>query len=143
MPLGFETDYSSLLECIDAFRALLLPLVEAQEAKKAETPPVVVPQDAQQGAALPDGEHRETRSSKRTRTGLSALPYDKEAFELFKEKKRKEIHEFQMSYQGPPYDPVERLLWARYAETMIVPWATKLSTMRLAKNAKRTRWRLG
>ncbi len=46
MPLGFETDYSSLLECIDAFRALLLPLVEAQEAKKAEALPVVVPQDA-------------------------------------------------------------------------------------------------
>ena len=91
MPLGFETDYSSLLECIDAFRALLLPLVEAQEAKKAETPPVVVPLDAQQGATLPDGEHRQTRSSKRTRTGLSAFHYDKEAFELFRDKKMKEI----------------------------------------------------
>jgi len=43
MPLGFGTDYSRLLECIDGFRAMLLPLVEAQEAKKAETPPVVVP----------------------------------------------------------------------------------------------------
>jgi len=97
MPLGFGTDYSRLLECIDGFRALLLPLVEAQEAKKAETPPVVVPQDARQGVTLPEGEHQETKQSKRTRTGLSALPYDKEAFELFKEKKRKEIHEFQMS----------------------------------------------
>jgi len=61
MSLGIETDYSRLLECIDGFRALLLPLVEAQEAKKAENPPVVVPQDAQQGATLPDGKHRETK----------------------------------------------------------------------------------
>jgi hypothetical protein len=111
MPLGFETDYSSLLECIDTFRALLLPLAEAQEAKKAETPPVMVTQDARQGVTPPNGELQETRQSKRTRTGLSALPYDKEAFELFKDKKMKEIREFQMNYQGPPYDPVERFLW--------------------------------
>jgi len=112
-PLGIETDYSRLLECIDGFRALLLPLVEAQEAKKAETPPVVVPQDAQQGVTLPDGEHQEIRPPKRTRTGLSAFHYDKEAFELFKDKKRMEIHEFRMSYQGPQYNPVERFLWGR------------------------------
>ncbi|MFN9982069.1 MAG: hypothetical protein ACK53Y_19240, partial [bacterium] len=99
-PLGFGGDYSRLLQCIDDLRALILPVVEAHEAKKAETPPVVVPQDAQQGVTLPDGEQRETRPSKRTRTGLSAFHYDKEAFELFKDKKRMEIHEFRMNYQG-------------------------------------------
>ncbi len=113
-PLGFGGDYSRLLQCIDDLRALVLPMVEAQEAqeaKKAETPPVVVPQDAQQGVTLPVGEPQEIRPSKRTRTGLSAFHYDKKAFELFKDKKMKEIHEFRMNYQGPPYNPVERLLW--------------------------------
>ena len=61
MPLGFGTDYSRLLECIDGFRAMLLPLVEAQEAKKAETPPVVVTQDARQGVTPPNGELQEAR----------------------------------------------------------------------------------
>ncbi len=76
-----------MLQCIDDLRALILPVVEAQEAKKAETPPVVVPQDAQQGVTLPVGEPQETRPSKRTRTGLSAFHYDKKAFELFKAKR--------------------------------------------------------
>ncbi len=46
-PLGFEGDYSRLLQFIDDLRALVLPMVEAQEARKTETPPEVVPQDAQ------------------------------------------------------------------------------------------------
>ena len=92
-PMGFGGDYSRLLQCIDDLRALVLPMVEAQEAKKAETPPEVVPQDAQRGVALPVGEHQETRSFKRKRTGLSAFHYDKEAFELLKDKKRMEIHD--------------------------------------------------
>jgi hypothetical protein len=142
-PLGFGGDYSRLLQCIDDLRALILPVVEAQEAKKAETPPVVVPQDAQQGVTMPVGEPQETRPSKRTRTGLSAFTYDKNAFELFKEKKRREIHEFQMNYQGPPYNPVDGFCGARYAETMIVPWDTKLLATKLARSAKRTRWRPG
>ncbi len=75
-PLGFGGDYSRLLQCIADLRALVLPMVEAQEAKKAETPPEVVPQDAQQGLTLPVGEHQETRSFKRKRTGLSAFHYD-------------------------------------------------------------------
>jgi len=67
-PLGFEGDYSRLLQFIDDLRALVLPMVEAQEARKTETPPVVVPQDAQQGVTLPDGEHRETRPGAEPRT---------------------------------------------------------------------------
>jgi hypothetical protein len=137
MSLGIETDYSRLLECIDGFRALLLPLVEAQEAKKAENPPVVVPQDAQQGATLPDGKYRETKQSKRTRTGLSALPYDKEAFELFKEKKRKEIHEFQMSYQGPSYDPVERLLWGEICRDYDCPMGNEAFNHEIGKECEK------
>ena len=84
-------------------------MVEAHEAKKKETPPVEVPQDAKQGVTLPVGEPQEVRPSKRTRTGLSAAEREREAknaFELFKDKKRMEIHEFQMNYQGPPYNPV-------------------------------------
>ncbi len=65
-PLGFGGDYSRLLQCIDDLRALILPVVEAHEAKKVETPPVVVPQDAQQGVTLPVGEPQETRPCKRT-----------------------------------------------------------------------------
>ena len=142
-PLGFEGDYSRLLQFIDDLRALVLPMVEAQEARKMETPPVVVPQDAQQGVTLPVGEHQEIRPSKRKRTGLSAFHYDKEAFELFKDKKMKEIHEFRMNYKDRRTTRWSDSCGARYAETMIVPWEMKLSTMKLAKNAKRTRWRLG
>jgi len=137
MPLGFGTDYSRLLECIDGFRAMLLPLVEAQEAKKAETPPVVVTQDARQGVTPPNGELQETRQSKRTRTGLSALPYDKEAFELFKDKKMKEIHEFRMNYQGPPYNPVERLLWGEICRDYDCPMGNEAFNHEIGKECEK------
>jgi hypothetical protein len=39
-PLIIGGDYSRLLQCIDDIRALILPVVEAHEAKKKETPPV-------------------------------------------------------------------------------------------------------
>jgi len=113
-PLIIGGDYSSLLQCIDDLRALILPVVEAHEARQAENPPVVVPQDAKQGETLPVGEPQEVRPAKRTRTGLSASEREREAknaFKPFKDKKRMEIHEFRMNYQGPPYHPVERFLW--------------------------------
>jgi hypothetical protein len=111
-PLIIGGDYSRLLQCIDDIRALILPVVEAHEARKAETLPVVVPQDAKQGVALPVGEPQETRPVKRTRTGLSVEEREAKAkaFELFKDKKRMEIQEFRRNYQGPPYHPVERFL---------------------------------
>jgi hypothetical protein len=136
-PLGFEGDYSRLLQFIDDLRALVLPMVEAQEARKTETPPVVVPQDAQQGVTLPDGEHRETRSSKRTRTGLSAFHYDKEAFELFKDKKMKEIHEFRMNYQGPPYNPVERFLWGEICRDYDCPMGNEAFNHEIGKECEK------
>jgi len=111
-PLIVGGDYSRLLQCIDDLRAMILPVVEAHEARQAENPPVMVPQDAKQGETLPVGEPQEVRPAKRTRTGLSVAEREaKEAFELFKEKKRMEICEFRMNYQGPPYHPVERFLW--------------------------------
>jgi hypothetical protein len=111
-PLIIGGDYSRLLQCIDDLRALILPVVEAHEARQAENPPVMVPQDAEQGETLPVGEPQEVRPAKRTRTGLSVAEREaKKALKLFKEKKRMEIHEFRMNYQGPPYHPVERFLW--------------------------------
>jgi hypothetical protein len=135
-PLEFEGDYSRLLQFIDDLRALVLPMVEAQEARKTETPPEVVPQDAQQGVTLPDGEHRETRPSKRTRTGLSAFHYDKEAFELFKDKKRMEIHEFRMSYQGPQYNPVERFLWGEICRDYDCPMGNEAFSHEIGKECE-------
>ncbi len=70
-PLIIGGDYSRLLQCIDDIRALILPVVEAHEARKAENPPVMVPQDAKRGETLPVGEPQEVRPAKRTRTGLS------------------------------------------------------------------------
>jgi hypothetical protein len=135
-PLIIGGDYSRLLQCIDDLRALILPVVEAHEGKQAENPPVTVPQDAKQGEILPVGEPQEVRPAKRTRTGLSVAEQEaKEALKLFKEKKRMEIHEFRMNYQGPPYHPVERFLWAPCAETMIVPWDTRLLATRLERTA--------
>ncbi len=78
-PLIIGGDYSRLLQCIDDIRALILPVVEAHEAKKKETPPVEVPQDAKQGVTLPVGEPQEVRPAKRTRTGLSAAEREREA----------------------------------------------------------------
>ena len=135
-PLEFGGDYSRLLQCIDDLRALILPVVEAHEAKKAETPPVVVPQDAQQGVTLPVGEPQEIRPSKRTRTGLSAYTYDKKAFELFKDKKRMEIHEFRMNYQGPPYNPVERLLWGEICRDYDCPMGNEAFSHEIGKECE-------
>jgi hypothetical protein len=54
-------------------------------------------------------EPQEVRPAKRTRTGLSVAEREaKAAFKLMKEKKRMEIYEFRMNYQGPPYHPIER-----------------------------------
>ena len=111
-PLIIGGDYSRLLQCIEDLRALILPVVEAHEARQAESLPVTEPQEARQGETLPVGEPQEVRPAKRTRTGLSVAEREaKEAFKLFKEKKRMEIYEFRMNYQGPPYHPVERFLW--------------------------------
>ncbi len=55
-PLIIGGDYSRLLQCIDDIRALILPVVEAHEARQKENPPVMVPQDAKQGETLPVGE---------------------------------------------------------------------------------------
>jgi len=111
-PLVDGQDYSRLLKCIDDLRALILPVVESQEARQAETLPVVESQEVRQAEILPVGEPQEVRPAKRTRTGLSVAEREaKAAFKLFKEKKRMEIYEFRMNYQGPPYHPVERFLW--------------------------------
>jgi hypothetical protein len=45
-PLIIGGDYSRLLQCIDDIRALILPVVEAHEAKKKETPTVEDPANA-------------------------------------------------------------------------------------------------
>ena len=101
-----------MVEAHEARQAESLTVTEPQEARQAENPPVMVPQDAEQGETLPVGEPQEVRPAKRTRTGLSVAEREaKKAFELFKEKKRMEICEFRMNYQGPPYHPVERFLW--------------------------------
>jgi hypothetical protein len=98
-PLIIGGDYSRLLQCIEDLRALILPVVEAHEARQAESLPVTEPQEARQGETLPVGEPQEVRPAKRTRTGLSVAGREaKEAFKLFKEKKRMEIHEFRMNY---------------------------------------------
>ena len=142
-PLIVGNDYSRLLQCIEDLRALILPVVEAHEARQAESMPVTEPQEARQGETLPVGEPQEVRPAKRTRTGLSVAEREaKEAFKLFKEKKRMEIYEFRMNYQGPPYQ------WsgscgALCAGTMIVPWDTRLSATRLERTASWTRWRCG
>ncbi len=105
-------DYSRLLKCIEDLRALILPVVESHEARQAEILPVIESQEVRQAKILPVGEPQEVRPAKRTRTGLSVAEREaKAAFKLFKEKKRMEIHEFRMNYQGPPYHPVERFLW--------------------------------
>jgi hypothetical protein len=97
-PLIVGQDYSRLLKCIEDLRALILPVVESQEARQAEILPVVEPQ--------------EVRPAKRTRTGFSVAEREANAaFKLLKEKNRMEIYEFRMNYQGPPYHPVERFLW--------------------------------
>jgi len=55
---------------------------------------------------------QETRPSKRTRTGLSVEECEsRRAYELLKEDKMKEIHEFRQNYKGPMYLPVERCGW--------------------------------
>jgi hypothetical protein len=73
---------------------------------------VTEPQEVRQGETPPVGEPQEVRPAKRTHTGLFVAEREaQEAFKLFKEKKRMEIHEFRMNYQGPPYHPVERFLW--------------------------------
>jgi hypothetical protein len=83
-PMDVRQDYTRLMKCIADLHALVLPLVEPQEA----------------------------RPSKRTRTGLSVAEREaRAAFQLMKEKKRMEIYEFRMNYQGPPYHPIERCLW--------------------------------
>ncbi len=138
-PLIIGGDYSRLLQCIDDLRALILPVVEAHEARKAETPLVVVPQDAQQGVTLPVGEPQEVRPSKRTRTGLSAAEREREAknaFELFKDKKRMEIHEFQMNFQGPPYNPVERLLWGEICRDYDCPMGYEAFSHEIGEECK-------
>ncbi len=102
-PLIVGDDYSRLLQCIEDLRSLILPVVEAHEAKQAESLPVIEHQEVRQGETPPVGEPQEVRPAKRTRTGLSVAEREaKEAFKLFKEKKRMEIYEFRMNYQGPP-----------------------------------------
>ena len=84
-PLIVGQDYTRLLKCIADLHALVQPLVEPQEVRPA----------------------------KRTQTGLSVEEREaREAFQLMKEKKKMEIYEFQMNYQGPPYHPIERCLWS-------------------------------
>jgi hypothetical protein len=111
-PLIVGQDYSRLLQCIEDLRALILLVVEAHEARQAESLPVTEHQEVRQAEALPVGEPQGIRPAKRTRTGLSVAEHEAEAaFKLFKEKKRMEIYELRMNYQGPPYHPVERFLW--------------------------------
>ena len=62
-PLIVGGDYSRLLQCIDDLRAMILPVVEAHEARQAEYPPVAVPQDAKQGDTLPVGEPQECQTN--------------------------------------------------------------------------------
>jgi len=137
-PLIIGGDYSRLLQCIDDIRALILPVVEAHEARKAETPPVVVPQDAKQGATLPVGEPQEVRPVKRTRTGLSVEEREAKdkAFELFKDKKRMEIREFRMNYQGPPYHPVERFLWGDICQDYDCPMGYEAFNHEIGEDCK-------
>jgi hypothetical protein len=91
-PLIVGQDYSRLLKCIEDLRALILPVVESQEARQAEILPVVESQEVRQAEILPVGEPQEVRPAKRTRTGLSVAEREaKAAFKLFKEKKRMEI----------------------------------------------------
>jgi hypothetical protein len=60
----------------------------------------------------PQLDSQEARPLKRTRAGLSVEEREaKEAYELLKEEKRKEIYEFHQNYKGPTYHPVERCLW--------------------------------
>jgi hypothetical protein len=104
-PLIVGQDYSGLLKCIADLHALILPVVESQEARQAEILPVVESQEVRQAEILPVVEPQEVRPAKRTRTGLSVAEREaKAAFKLLKEKVR-------MNYQGPLYHPVERCLW--------------------------------
>ncbi len=135
-PLIIGGDYSRLLQCIDDLRALILPVVEAHEARQAENLPVMVPQAAKQGETLPVSEPQEVRPAKRTRTGLSVAEREaKEALKLFKEKKRMEIHEFRMNYQGRRTTQWSGSCGAPCTETMIVPWDTRLLATRLERTA--------
>jgi hypothetical protein len=52
-PLIIGGDYSRLLQCIEDLRALILPVVEAHEARQAESLPVTEHQEARQGETLP------------------------------------------------------------------------------------------
>ena len=65
-PLIVGQDYSRLLKCIDDLRALILPVVESQEARQAETLPVTKSQEVRQAETLPVDESQEVRPAKRT-----------------------------------------------------------------------------
>jgi hypothetical protein len=65
-PLIIGGDYSRLLQCIEDLRALILPVVEAHEARQAENLPVIVPQDAKKGDTPSVGEPQEVRPARRT-----------------------------------------------------------------------------
>jgi len=128
-----------LLQCIDESRALILPVVEAHEARQAESLPVTEPLEVRQGETLPVGEPQEVRPAKRTRTGLSAAEREREAknaFELFKDRKRMEIHEFQMNYQGPPYNPVERFLWGEICRDYDCPMGYEAFSHEIGEDCK-------
>jgi hypothetical protein len=93
-PMDVRQDYTRLMKCIADLHALVLPLVEPQEA----------------------------RPSKRTRTGLSVAEREaRGAFQLMKEKKRMEIYEFRKNYKGPPYHPIDRCLWGTLCKSYDCP----------------------
>ena len=54
-PLIIGGDYSRLLQCIEDLRALILPVVEAHEARQAESLPVTEPQEGAGGSHDPHG----------------------------------------------------------------------------------------
>ena len=87
-PLVVGQDYSRLLKCIDDLRALILPVVEAHEARQADSLPVTEPQEVRQGETPPVGEPQEVRPAKRTRTGLSVAEREaKAAFSSLRRRK--------------------------------------------------------